>query len=189
MVVRSTKTQGGRATTRSRSPTATWPCRTRGRPSPCAARNAKRGGSDYGSALTQAEHRNRPRRPDTVIKKTVAHAGVLLMGEEHQALYGFRLNRVQRFTTVAATCALFAAASSKAVLASAVSRIRASDSAGHRPLRGRVTAATSRVPHSSCDDRDPLGVRDEEDDSDRPRAQVRCGRTATRQRRAGGPTP
>jgi len=62
--------------------------------------------------------------PGAAIRKTVAHAAVLLMGDEHQALYGFRLNRVQRFTTVATTRALFAAGNSKTPVASAIPQIR-----------------------------------------------------------------
>ncbi len=62
--------------------------------------------------------------PDVAIKKTVAHASVLLMGDEHRALYGFRLNRLQRFTTVATTRALLNAGNSKTPIASAIPQIR-----------------------------------------------------------------
>lgn len=46
------------------------------------------------------------------------------MGDEHRALYGFRLNRLQRFTTVATTRALLNAGNSKTPIASAIPQIR-----------------------------------------------------------------
>jgi len=52
-----------------------------------------------------------PKTPEGAIKSLIANASAMLMGKEHQELYGFHFNTFQRLTTVQGTKLLLNAAS------------------------------------------------------------------------------
>lgn len=67
---------------------------------------------------------NWPKTPAGAVRSLIANASAMLMGQEHQALYGFHFNAFQRLTTVNGTRLLLNAASSSGRLDAAVPAIR-----------------------------------------------------------------
>lgn len=62
--------------------------------------------------------------PEGVIKSLIANASAMLMGDEHQKLYGFHFNAFQRLTTVNGTKLLINAAMKNSTVDSALPSIR-----------------------------------------------------------------
>lgn len=67
---------------------------------------------------------NWAKTPEGAVRSLIANASAMLMGPEHQALYGFHFNALQRFTTVNGTRMLLNAASANGRLDAAVPAIR-----------------------------------------------------------------
>jgi len=67
---------------------------------------------------------NWAKNPEGAIKSLIANASAMLMGDEHQKLYGFHFNAFQRLTTVNGTKMLINAAMKNSTVDSALPAIR-----------------------------------------------------------------